>query len=98
MIDVLRGILKFIETALGWVVDFFQWLIAWWWGNVLDALLYVLNQIPVPTWLDELAGNVSGIDPGVLYFVEPLQLGTGLTWVLSAYVIRFVIRRIPLIG
>lgn len=98
MADILKGILHYLELALQWVVDFFQWLTAWWWGNVLDGLIYLLNQIPVPDWLAELATNVTGIDPGVLYFIEPLQIPTGITWLLSAYLIRFLIRRIPLIG
>lgn len=98
MLDILRAILRFLGQVLEWVVDFFQWLFVKVAVLVFDAVIAVLSAIPVPDWLDDLAGNIANIDPGVMFFVAPLQIETGLTWLLSAYLLRFLIRRLPVVG
>lgn len=95
---ILAAILQFFADVVVWLVEFVVWLIVKWFTLIFDALIAVLNAIPVPTWLTSLATNIGGLDSGVLYFLQPLQLGTGLTWIFSAYLLRFLIRRIPFIG
>lgn len=43
-------------------------------------------------------GALSGIPPGVWYFLDLVHFDVGLPAVISAWVLRFMIRRIPLIG
>jgi hypothetical protein len=64
---------------------------------LLDGLAAVLEAIPVPTWLEGV-DVFAGIDPGVVYFAEALMIPEGIAIVLSAYVLRFVIRRLPFVG
>lgn len=45
-----------------------------------------------------LAGALGGIPAGVWYFLDLFNVSAGIPILLSAYVTRFVIRRIPLIG
>lgn len=45
-----------------------------------------------------LTGAFSGLPPGVWWGLDILGAGTGIPLVVSAYVTRFLIRRIPLIG
>ena len=45
-----------------------------------------------------LGGALSGITAGSAYFLDVFALKTGLSMVVSAYVTRFIIRRIPVIG
>jgi len=45
-----------------------------------------------------LSSAFSGLGAGVWYFVDFLNLGYGLPLVISAFVARFLIRRLPLIG
>ncbi|CAN5873924.1 DUF2523 domain-containing protein [soil metagenome] len=45
-----------------------------------------------------LNGALSGISASTAYFLDVFALQTGLSLVVSAYVTRFVIRRIPVIG
>lgn len=98
MLDVLKNIIQFLGNMLEWIIGFFEWCIVKVFLVIFDAVLWVLNAIPVPEWLEDLSGNVTGIDPGILYFAQPFELSTGLTWVLSAYTLRFLIRRLPVIG
>jgi hypothetical protein len=45
-----------------------------------------------------LNGSLSAIAGNTSYFLDVFALQTGLSLVVSAYVTRFVIRRIPIIG
>lgn len=94
---------------MGWIKDwltrFGQWLldVVLWaprklYELVTDAFATIMENIPVPSFMENLGSLVAGLDPSIAYFAAPLQLGTGMTWVFSAVVLRFVIRRIPLIG
>ncbi len=65
---------------------------------VADGLLFLLEAIPVPEWLQQAGINVAAIPPGVWYFLGPFQFGAGLSWLLSALLLRFMIRRLPVIG
>lgn len=50
-----------------------------------------------PTWMT-FQGAFDGISPTVWFFIDFLALDFGFPLVVSAYVIRFLIRRIPVIG
>lgn len=98
MLDVLKNIIDFLGDMLVWVIDFVTWAVVKVLLLIFEGVLYVLNLIPVPDFMSDLDGNMAVIDPGILYFTAPFQLSTGITWIVSAYVLRFLIRRIPIIG
>lgn len=45
-----------------------------------------------------MSGALSGIPPSMWYFLDLVHFDVGLPAVLSAWVLRFMIRRIPVIG
>lgn len=45
-----------------------------------------------------LSGALGGIPSGVWYFLDLFNVSAGIPILLSAWVTRFIIRRIPLIG
>lgn len=81
-----------------WLRDLLLWVPKKIWEWVLDGVAAVLEAIPVPSWLSSAGSVFDAIPDGVLYFAQALQLPAGLSMVISAYVIRFLIRRIPIIG
>lgn len=81
-----------------WLLDLLLWIPRKVWELLLDGLASFVEAIPVPEFMSNLGSWVSGIDPAIAYFGGPLQLGTGMTFVALAWVIRFAIRRIPVIG
>lgn len=83
----------FAEWLVDLIYDATQDLFA----ALLDALLAVLEAIPVPSWLD-VTDPFAAIDPGVVFFVDALQLPEGIAIILGAYVIRWIIRRLPVVG
>ena len=68
------------------------------WSFMLDALASALESIPVPSFMNDLQGYANGIPADVIYYVKPFDLGTGIAIIGSAYLIRFLIRRIPFVG
>ena len=47
---------------------------------------------------NSLNGALSGISANTSFFLDVFALPTGLSLIVSAYVTRFIIRRIPVIG
>lgn len=64
----------------------------------MDAAAAAIEAIPVPDWVSSASSGLSNIPPGVVFFADFLQLPAGIAIILSAYGIRFLIRRIPVIG
>lgn len=90
--------LEWFSDALEWLVDFLLWLPRQLWQLILDGLASFIEWIPAPDFMEDLAGWMGDLDPAIAYFIEPMQVGPGVTMILGAMVIRFVIRRIPVVG
>lgn len=64
--------------------------------QVLMAFVALLEAIPVPGFLL----NVSSyqLPSNILYFLGVAQFGTGVSIMVTAYTLRFLIRRLPVVG
>lgn len=91
LIDFLSDILVWLKDVLLWVPNKLAELI-------LDGLATLIESIPVPTWLTNASTFLGNIDPTIAFFLEGFQFAQGLLIVFAAYVLRFLIRRIPVIG
>lgn len=87
-----------IPCHFTWVQEEVKGFFVWVSEQIFTGILDVLNAIPIPSWVDSTTSFAAGISPGVWYFasVANLQFGAGV--IASAYGIRFLIRRIPVIG
>lgn len=74
---------------------------------VIFAAVFALVAFLVPKAIAYLGNFISPgglnsafnvVSPGVWFFLDFFQLGYGLPLVISAYVARFLIRRLPVIG
>lgn len=87
-----------MQNFLDMLVEMLLWVPKKIFSLILDGLATVLEAIPVPDWAAGVAGASSGITGDVMYFAEPFNVGSGIGILLAAYAIRFLIRRIPVIG
>lgn len=87
-----------LSTFASWLIDILLYVPRQLFSLLLQGLAAVLTAIPAPSWLSNIPSTMSGISSGIWYFAACAQIGTGMTIVISAYVLRFLIRRIPLIG
>lgn len=61
----------------------------------LTGLAAVLSAIPVP---DALVSGTFTLPDGVLWFASVLEIDYGASVMVGAWITRFIIRRIPVIG
>lgn len=94
-----------MELTVGWFQDFKDWLrdaLLWapkaaleW---LLDKVAELIEAIPVPDWLSG-AGSVFAAVPGeVVWFLDAFAINYGIGIIIAAYIVRFLIRRIPVVG
>jgi hypothetical protein len=95
---VLEWLYEWLQAALQWVLDALLWVPREVWRLLLEGLAAVINAIPVPPFLSGLADAWGAIGGPILYFVEISQFAVGFPMVLTAYLIRFLLRRVPFIG
>jgi hypothetical protein len=93
---MLDWLFDWLQDALQWFFDLVLWVPRKLYELVLDAFALVINAIPVPTWAEGL--ELDWIPSGMAYFLEPFQVGFGITVITASYLWRFLIRRIPVIG
>lgn len=91
-------LIDLLSKALAWLIDLLLWVPRKLYQLALEGLAAFVNAIPVPDFFANASGYMASIDPGIAWFVGVLQLPYGLSVCLGAYVIRFLIRRIPIIG
>lgn len=87
-----------IETVLQWIYDFFLWLGQKIFAAILEGLATFLDAIPVPGFFNDAANFFNNIPASVLFFLNLFAVGEGIAMITAALVIRFLIRRIPIIG
>ena len=82
------------ERFTNWIMEFVKWVFQ----NILDALAAIIEAIPVPDFVSNASNLFSQIPGEVAYFLHFFAIPQGITMILSAYALRFVLRRIPFIG
>lgn len=99
MFDTLIAFIKgLLATVLGWVVDFVSWAFLSLWKLLLEGLASVIESIPVPSFISGAQSFFGGIPSGIVYFFQFFAVAEGLAMISAALLLRFILRRIPLIG
>lgn len=81
-----------------WLKDLLLWLPLKIWEMITDGLAGVLEAIPVPDFINQAKGFMGGIPGNVLWVLDLFAVPQGMTMIMSALLLRFLVRRIPLIG
>jgi hypothetical protein len=81
---------------LGWLQEELKQLVLWVYDAVLSGIVGLMDMIPVPDFLIDLEPIT--LPAGVAWAAEPFQIVFGVGICVSAYVARFILRRIPIIG
>ncbi|HIL23614.1 MAG TPA: hypothetical protein EYG20_10055 [Alcanivorax sp.] len=79
-----------------WVFQAFADFLLWMFEGVLSGVAGVLESIQMPGWVQNIAGL--SLPDSVVFWMSFFEIQTGLTIIASAYGVRFLIRRIPIIG
>jgi hypothetical protein len=87
-----------VNDVLGWLKGLFEYAAAWVLDQVLGAAATVFEAIPVPEAFAEVGPAWGQAVSAAGFFLEPWHIGEGLTMFFGALAIRFLLRRIPVIG
>lgn len=102
MVQWFQQLLASLVTALGamatWIVEQLEGVARLVWDGLLSSIAALLEAVPWPEWLQAAPALVGAIPQSVVWFLDPFEVGYGLEVVLAAYVVRFILRRIPLVG
>jgi len=85
-----------VDCWLLWLRDELKQLVLWVYDSILSAVIGLLEMLPVPDFLVDLQPIT--IPAGVSWAAAPLQITFGLSICVTAYIARFILRRIPIIG
>lgn len=94
----MESLIQFLQSILTWLQNFFDGLPLYLLGPFLDGINAFLQWIPVPSFFSDAGGYISNIPPAAAYFLQGFNIAPGFTMIVSAYIIRFLIRRIPFFG
>ncbi len=87
-----------VGCSLAWLSDEIKLI----WQSVIESMLgafaYVLEQIPVPDFMLNIQNNSFQIPASVLYWTDFFEVPFGLGAFIAALTLRFILRRIPIIG
>jgi hypothetical protein len=84
------------SCSLQWLQDEFKAFFLWILDGLYSGLAKVIELLPVPDFLQSVQ-HVQ-IANSVAWFLQPFEITYGLGVIVSAYVARFILRRIPFIG
>lgn len=82
--------------AISGLIDSLYELIVTIWNSILSGLSSLIESIPAPDFL--LSTGTISVHSGVAWGADIFQLGFGLQVIVSAYTLRFILKRIPGIG
>ena len=87
-----------IQETLSWIKDLAIWLIGKTIQLLVEGAIAAVNAIPIPDFFDEAQSAFGTIPEGVWWFASALEVGSGVLLILGAYLLRFILRRIPIFG
>ena len=96
--DAFKSIFDWLNAALDAFVDFLMNLPAWAFSKITDGIVSFFESIPVPDFFTSASNAFGSVPSEVVFFADAFQIGPGVTMVLGAYLLRFILRRIPFIG
>jgi hypothetical protein len=84
----------YMQSFQDWLKDFLLYI----YDFILSAIAGFLDLIPVPDFLKDLSASTISLPPDILFFSHYFMIKEGFIMIVSAYIARFILRRIPLIG
>jgi hypothetical protein len=95
-LSALQSVLGFVLRSV--VVKFVLFYALYFVVKEFIPVLTSYGLLPSASKASSLSSSLMSIPSSVWYFLDLMSFSTGVSAVLSAYVTRFIIRRIPLIG
>ncbi|MES9872661.1 MAG: hypothetical protein ABW146_06105 [Candidatus Sedimenticola sp. 6PFRAG7] len=89
---------EMISKFASWLKELFEWLGQKIFESIMDAAAKLIENIPVPSFFNTASAKIGQLGADVGYWIGPFELDFGVGVILTAYTLRFILRRIPIIG
>lgn len=96
--DFLAWIVDLFSGLFDWLKDILLWLAKTIFSSMMDGLASLVESIPVPDFMAQAGSFFGNLPTGVVYFLHYFAVSEGLAFIISALLLRFILRRIPFIG
>ena len=98
LLSIFQSFIDFFVDVINWAVKYIGYLFYSTVEMIMNGLAVALSAIPRPEVFVKaeslFCSNLSALG----YAANGIDIGAPLTLIFSAYVLRFVIRRLPVIG
>ena len=81
-----------------WLVNLLLWLPRKLFSQLGEGFVELISSIPVPDFVSQADYAFASLPSGVVYAISFFRVPEGLAMIISAYILRFIIRRIPFFG
>lgn len=98
LLGLFQSVLDWLLAVLDWLLDYVDYLLYSLFEAVLSGLASALAEIPRPDVFVQAESAFCSNFSALGYAAGNIDIGGPLTLIFSAYVLRFVIRRLPVIG
>lgn len=98
LLTPITKLFEWLNEFVEWIYNFFRDLPAFVFDWFADGIISFFNAMPVPSFFSQAGSAFSGLSSGTVYFLDAFALDMGIPIVLGAYLLRFILRRIPFIG
>lgn len=98
LLGLFQSVLNWLLAVLDWLLEYVGYLLYSLFEAVLSGLVSVLLAIPRPDVFTQVESSFCSNFSALGYAANGIDIGSPLTLIFSAYVLRFVIRRLPVIG
>jgi hypothetical protein len=96
--EKMSFLIAWLVQAVTWAFDMLLLLPLHLWVLTLGGLQAAVNAIPVPGFFADAGNYVAQMPPLVAFISAGFQIPYGLGVITTAFVARWILRRIPLIG
>jgi sulfite exporter TauE/SafE len=95
---IVEWVFTLFKDTLDWFVELVEWIPKRTFEGVMDSLAGVIEAIPAPSFVTQAGTYFGNIPTTIVYFFQFFAIAEGIAMISAALILRFVLRRIPLIG
>lgn len=94
----MQMLLDYLRSIIEWIIAFPEWVIRWVFFKFMEAFGVILGAFPAPQFLTDFATYAAALTGEVWWFLNMFKITEGFSMVISALMLRFLIRRLPVVG
>lgn len=96
--NIIESLFIYVENLIDSILDTLLNFPAYIYERLGDGIVEFFEWIPVPGFFNSAKNAFSSIPPDIIFYGNAFQIAPGIAMIITAYLLRFAIRRIPFIG